>query len=150
MSDKLREFHQTWKEIDDLYHHYAKSFGLSDTAFWILYFMRQSEKPCTQRDLCDEWYYSPQTVHSALKTLEKQGLIYLSSTTTNRKNKQIHFTAEGNSYANQVITPLIQAENKSFDLLSDSERDLLISISQTHAVLLRKEINQILELSSED
>lgn len=150
MSEKLKAFHQTYQEVDGLYHHYAKAFGLSDTAFWMLYFIHQSERACTQRELCDEWYFPPQTIHSALKTLQAQGHIYLESAPGNRKNKQIYLTAEGHAFASRVIAPLVHAERNSFERLKERERDLLVSVTQKHVGLLREEMNQILERSSED
>lgn len=150
MNDKLKAFHQTYEEMDGLYHHYAKSFGLSDTAFWMLYHIHQSKKAYTQRALCDAFYFPPQTIHSALKTLQSQGFIYLESTASNRKNKQIYFTEEGHSFADRVIVPVVQAEENSFDQLSRRERDLLLSVTQKHIGLLREEIKKIMELPSED
>ena len=73
--DALEELNQLYKQMDGIYHRYARRLGLSDTAFWILYCLGEASAPLTQRELCDSWAYPPQTVNSALKGLERQGLL---------------------------------------------------------------------------
>ena len=71
VSDPLEEFNQLYKTLDDIYHKYAKSRGLSDSALWLLYSLRSSSSAHTQSELCSAWHYPPQTVNSVLKNLEK-------------------------------------------------------------------------------
>ena len=48
-------YNQLIKEMDDLYRVYAKNCNLSETAFWILYCIREREKEAfTQRDESSE------------------------------------------------------------------------------------------------
>lgn len=71
-------YNQLIKEMDDLYRVYAKNCNLSETAFWILYCIREREKEAfTQREICDYWFYTPQTVNSALKNMTEEGLLIL-------------------------------------------------------------------------
>lgn len=70
---ELAVFNQIYKEMDETYHLYAKQHGLSDANLWLLYSLYESEA-LTQKEICSVWHYSPQTINSALKNLEKQGL----------------------------------------------------------------------------
>ena len=82
----LAAFNQLYKEMDKIYHRYARAHGLSDTHLWLLYSLRESQ--ChTQREISAIWHASPQTINSALKQLERQGFIALSAMAGNRKNK---------------------------------------------------------------
>lgn len=82
-------YNQLIKEMDDLYRVYAKNCNLSETAFWILYCIREREKEAfTQREICDYWFYTPQTVNSALKNMTEEGLLILRAEEDNRKNKE--------------------------------------------------------------
>lgn len=46
-------YNQLIKEMDDLYRVYAKNCNLSETAFWILYCIREREEEAfTQREIC--------------------------------------------------------------------------------------------------
>lgn len=68
----LKTFNQIYKEMDIIYHDYAKTCGLSNMAYWILYSVAESNEYFTQRDFCNDWFFAPQTVNSALKDLEKK------------------------------------------------------------------------------
>ena len=57
------------RQQDDIYKNVASRMGLSDTNFWMLYGLCESEGPCTQHTLCQGWFYAQQTVHSAFKQL---------------------------------------------------------------------------------
>ena len=71
----LAIFNATINGSEEIYQAVAKSFGLSDCAFWILYCMRQAEEKVTQKDICSFIYQPKQTVHSALKKMVEDGLI---------------------------------------------------------------------------
>lgn len=72
---ELAVFNQIYKEMDETYHLYAKQHGLSDANLWLLYSLYESEA-LTQKEICSVWHYSPQTINSALKNLEKKGSWY--------------------------------------------------------------------------
>ena len=71
----LAAFNETINGSEEIYRAVAKSFGLSDCAFWILYCIRQSEEKVTQKDICNFIFQPKQTVHSALKKMVEDGLI---------------------------------------------------------------------------
>lgn len=146
----LAAFNRLHKKMNVLYHDYAKSVGLSDAAFWLLYSLYENGGPCTQKDLCSSWFYAPQTINSALKNLEGQGLIVLELAPKSQKNKQILFTEAGRSLIREKIVPLVRAEERSFERLSEQERTDLLAITQKHIELLGNEIESIEYLSSED
>ncbi len=139
----LATFNRLHKKMNVLYHDYAKSVGLSDAAFWLLYSLYEHGQPCTQKDLCAAWFYAPQTINSALKSLEEQGIISLELTPKNRKNKQILFTEAGKALIEEKIVPLVQAEERSFERLEEQERNQLLEITQRHIKALEEEIAEI-------
>lgn len=135
--EKLRTFNQIYREMDIFYHNYAQSFGLSDAAFWILYSLTEQEKAFTQRELCTDWSFPPQTVNSALKALEKKGVIALEPVPGNRKNKWICFTPAGEALVAQVVRPLMETECAGFAALSREECALLLEITKKYAAFLK-------------
>ena len=144
----LSSFNQAHKRMDGLYHAYAKSVGLTDTAFWLLYTLYESDRPCTQKDLGEVCFYAPQTINSAMKALEDKGLIRLELAPESRKNKHVLLTNTGEKLLKQKIAPLVQAEERSFDRLTEQERKALLGLTEKHIGLLQEEINRI--ASSED
>lgn len=139
----LSAFNRLHKKMNMLYHDYAKSVGLSDASFWLLYSLYEHGQPCTQKDLCNYWFFAPQTINTALKILEEQGYITLKLAPESRKNKQILLTETGRILVNEKIAPLVRAEERSFERLSSKERDRLFDITQKHIEVLEEEINRI-------
>ena len=72
-------YNRTSKELEQLYHAYARHAGVSDAALWLLYVIRLGGNNLTQAAICADWHYPPQTINSALKRLEAQGLVALGS-----------------------------------------------------------------------
>lgn len=77
VSSQLVELNCLYKEIEEIFHNRARYYDLSDSALWILYFLRESDKTYTQKEICEILSSSNQTVHSALKTLDSAGYIQL-------------------------------------------------------------------------
>lgn len=137
----LKTFNQIYKEMDILYHNYAKNAGLSDTAFWILYSLSERNNIFTQRELCEDWSFAPQTINSALKELEKRGIATLESVPGNKKNKWIKLTEDGGRLVERVVYPLMQAENDSFDELPLNECEAMLVATRKYLSFLKEKIS---------
>ena len=145
VSGLLSRLNQADKLLDDLYHHYAQRHGLSDSAFWILYIAVTQDEESTQKDICQLWSYSKQTVNSALKRLEEQGVLFLQPQVTNRKNKTVMFTEAGLRYARRVVEPLLQAEEAAFLHFSAEEQQQLLTLMQKRGDYLQAELSPFLQ-----
>ena len=133
-------------EIDELYQMYAKKSGLSETAFWILYCVRERKEPYTQKELCDLWSYSRQTINSALKNMQAQGLIQLVLAQGNRKNKQIVLSLQGEELVKQVVDPLLQAEKRVFSKMGMDNVERYLQLEHQYLQALREEIAGICKI----
>lgn len=142
----LETYNKIYKEMDIVYHNYAKSCGLSDMAYWILYSIAESDDYFTQRDFCSDWFFAPQTVNSALKDLEKKDIIFLEAVPGNKKNKLIKPTENGKKFIESVIIPLIKTECESFETLSKEECELMLSTTKKYISILKDKIS-VLETS---
>lgn len=142
---QLIRFNQIYKEMDVIYHNYAKSLGLSDTAFWVLYCISERNSSFTQRELCRDWSFSPQTLNSALKDMERRGLISLDPVEGNKKNKLLNLTSDGKQLVTDAILPLIQAEGESFSALDEEECEQMLCLTERYAAALRESIEKIIK-----
>lgn len=93
----LVTFNATINGYEEIYRGVAKSFGLSDCAFWILYYIRQSEEKVTQKDICSFIYQPKQTVHSALKKMVEDGLIEVGDY-NGKRHKYVSLTKKGEEF----------------------------------------------------
>lgn len=141
-TDKYSEYgamlDQLDKELDDIYHYYALRHNLSDAALWVLYAVHGSEDGVTQADICNGWFFSRQTINTALKGLARQDIIKLEPIPGNRKSKHVTFTPRGQEMARQIVAPLKHAENQVFDSFSDEENRLFVEMAGKRCSLLRK------------
>lgn len=126
------------KELDDIYHDYALQHNLSDAALWILYVLYDAKEGMTQADICNCWFFSRQTINTALKSLVQQDVIKLEPIPGNRKSKGIVLTTNGKEMAQRIAGPLKQAENQVFAAFSEEENELLVDLMQKRCSLLRK------------
>ena len=139
-------YNQLLKESDDIYLVYAKNSNLSETAFWILYCIREREEAFTQREICNYWFYTPQTVNSALKHMEEDGLLVLRAEEGNRKSKKIYLTEKGEKLVEQIVDPLIDAEVRATEKLGEQEMEKFLKIMKKQTELFREEIANIKNL----
>lgn len=131
------------KEVDELYHKYAVRHHISDAALWILYAIYDAKEMITQAEICSSWFFSRQTINTALKGLEQQGVIELVSMPDNRKSKQIKFTLEGNKMVEKILLPLIDAENRIFEVFNEEENKMFVELSRKRCTLLREFLEKI-------
>ena len=137
---QLAAFNQIYKEMDEIYHSYARRHGISDAALWLLYSLCEGGAD-TQGEICAVWHYPPQTVNSVLKNLERQGFIALEPVQGNRKNKRIVLTEQGTALAERVIRPLILAEQRALHGMEEKERDSLLDLTQKYVDFLQAEVD---------
>ena len=136
----LIAFNRETKKLDDVYRSAAKSCGISECAFWILYTLRVERAPLTQSEICALQYQPKQTVHSALKRLEADGLLKLAHG-GNRKSKYVCLTEKGARLAERTVDCIAEAEAEALLGLSDGEREALFSLLQKYNRLLRARLD---------
>lgn len=142
---QLREFNAIHKETDAIYSELATKSGLSDCAFWLMYFIREADGVCTQKEICGQWTMSKKTVHSALKGLEKNGYLTLSLSEIDKRSKVITLTDKGIEFARQNIDIVFKLEQNVFQKMSDAEFVALIESNQKYQQLLQAEVEHFLK-----
>lgn len=123
---QLNRQYQMLNQCERIYHLYAKTAGLSDAESQLLYVAHEAPldlgRPCTQKDMCETWAYSKQTVNSAIKKLEQQGLLRLEALPGDGRNKAVVLTAAGEAVVREKILPLTELDRAALATLTDEER----------------------------
>ncbi|WP_434311005.1 MarR family winged helix-turn-helix transcriptional regulator [Hominifimenecus sp. rT4P-3] len=132
----LSEYNRIFKENDDLYRSAAKSLGLSDCAFWILYALREDKGELTQSALCESTYLPKQTINSALKKLEQDGCIELKEM-RDRRSKKVCLTPKGIQLAEKTVDRVIAAEQDAFAGLAAEEIERFLQLYRKYTALLK-------------
>ncbi len=142
ITGRLAEFNRLYKQLDALYHAYAKRQGIADMALWLLYSLYESGGGQTQRALCADWHVPPQTVNSALKTLERQALVALEAAPGSRKNKLVVLTPAGEAYVRAHIAPLVDAETRAFAAMPPEQSAQMLALTRQYIAALEAALDQ--------
>ena len=140
---QLEELIQIYERIEDIYDRYAASSGITDAELCILYALSEHNGDYLQTDICRGWSYSLQTIHTAIKNMEKKGFITLLCQPGNKKNKYIHLTEAGAKLVDKIALPLMQAEQEAFSALTEEEQALLLPLLRKHANALKTAVEKI-------
>lgn len=139
LDERLAQLNTVHRETDEVYHLAAKSRGLSDGAFWLLYAVREADGLLTQRELGQRLYMPKQTVNSALKKLESEGVIELRAA-ADRRGKRVFFTEAGRALAERTVDPLFAAETRALKALSEPMQEEYLRLHRLYLEALRAEI----------
>lgn len=110
-SRDLRRYNHLLQETDAVYHEMAQSWGLPDSVMGVLYTLCDAGGRCSLREVCRLGGMSKQTVNSALRRMEREGLIYLEAA---GRGKDVCLTEAGDQLARRTALRVIQAENQVF------------------------------------
>lgn len=136
-------FDSFWREQNQLYRDVAASFGISESAFNILYAIYLAgEKGIAQRDICMQMCIGKQTVNSSIHKLEREGVVVLKSG-PGRRGLLAHLTLVGLELAERTIVPMIEAELAALREFDDRELELSLLLGRRYTDALRSHFANI-------
>ena len=143
--DRVRLLNYLTTEIDALYHQAAVKLGMSDSVLTVLYMLYEQDGSCLLSEIYKKCGISKQTVNSALRKLEADGISYLEPYKGNAK--KIVLTAAGKQYAQATIAKLYEAEMNAFASWSDEEVETYIRLIRKELVSLREQLDKMPQIS---
>lgn len=141
-SAELSEFNRLYKEIESLYYEVSIKAGISESAFWIMYTIAELGDGCLQKDIAKRYSFSPQTISSAVRSLEKKGYITLEH--GKGRNMHLLLTADGQEFVRSKIIPLMEIENRVFEMMSLEEVQELLRLSRKYNEIFREQVTKLL------
>lgn len=124
--EQIDSYYNSWFEINNIYHIWAKRHGVQDTTLFVLYVINNTAPYCTQSQICNKLFLPKQTVSQILSGLEKDGYILKEPNTKDRRNKIIRFTEKGTHFATSILEELKLAESEAFNQMSQEQRRTII------------------------
>ncbi len=118
----LVDFDRLLNGLDHIYSEFSRACGLSDCAYWMLVDTSTAGGSVAVSRLTSEWFYSKQTINSAIKTLTARGFATLEFAEGSRKNKVVRLTEAGMRFAEQYALPAQEAEQQAFEVLESWEQ----------------------------
>lgn len=132
-----REYDLLCKELDDLYREIAARAGLSNGAFSVLYALWDLGDGSLQRDLCGRCFLSKQTVHSAVRKLEGDGI--LRTEQGKGRDLHLHLTQRGAELVRRAVIPIAQAEDRALNAMAPTDREELLHLTRQYIQHFRDE-----------
>lgn len=106
----IKRFNHLLGEMDAVYHDISLHLGLSDSISKILYTICDKGDHCPLSLICRQTGLSKQTVNSAIRKLEQQGVVRLAA--VDGKAKDVYLTETGTVLANGTARRILQIENE--------------------------------------
>lgn len=138
---ETRYYNRLISEIDAVYHEVAVRQGFSDSAMGILYVLSDNDGRCRLPELIKLSGLNKQTINSALRRLEKDGIVFLEP--AEGKSKRVCFTEKGFATARDTIERVLDVEKKIYSSWSDEEWKLYVQLTERYLYQLREEMKEI-------
>ncbi|WP_418703756.1 MarR family winged helix-turn-helix transcriptional regulator [Anaerotignum faecicola] len=138
---ELRRFNQLFAEIEAVYHEMAWKLGLSDSAEQILYAICNLGVPCLLSDIVSFSGISKQTINSALRKLEQEGVLRLE--TIGGRKKQVFLTEKGERLVRQTAMQIIAIENEIYSGWTEEELSLYLALTQKYLSELKEKTKDL-------
>ena len=128
LREQLSKFNSIMQGIEKFYEDYAKSVGLTYMSLTVLEIIYHASKPITQKEICEESHYIKQMVNTIVKNFNENGYVEFTEVPEDRRNKYVLFTESGKEYADNILKPLIEMEERAIMVLSDAEREKMLEM----------------------
>lgn len=138
--DPIREYNYLVSEMQELFHGIAQRADLSDSVHQILYTLAVFGEECTQANISRLTGISRQTINSAIRRMERDGIVYLG---TDGKRRPLILTEKGKRLVEEKILPFLNAEREMLDSWPREERDALLRLTRKYYDELKEKIQKI-------
>lgn len=125
-------------DLNTLYHQAALKLGLSDSIMFVLYLVYEKGGECPLNSIRKEGSLSKQTLNSAIRKLERDGIVYLEQQGGRAKN--VCLTEQGVNYVNQTVARLFNAERSAFLGWTEEEIDRYLYLLEKYNNDFRKQL----------
>ena len=131
------------RKTDDEYESIISAFGISKSTMMIIFTLYSLGRPCTQKEICEDWYENKQTINSAAKKLAEEGIIDIAPSPENLREKLLVLTEKGKFLAMRTVGKMLLAEKAAFGKLSEEEQEAAIMLSKKFHGYLKEEFEKI-------
>jgi DNA-binding MarR family transcriptional regulator len=135
--DEIHRINYLTSETQALYHQASLKLGITDSVSIVLYTIYDTGENCLLSDIYKKSGISKQTVNSAIRSLEADGILYLEQYTGRAKKTVL--TEKGEKYVNQTVAKLYQAEVQALESWSAEEINTYIRLMEKYADCFRKQ-----------
>jgi len=139
--EEIRRINFLTTETQALYHQSSLKLGISDSISIVLYAIYDAGGQILLSNIYKNTGISKQTVNSAIRSLEADGILYTQQHTG--RSKKIILTDNGKEYVLRTAARLYQAEAQAFDSWTEEEINTYIRLMEKYADCFRLQIEKL-------
>lgn len=128
------------------YELYARKHGLTAKELFVLDIIWFSTDGCLQTDICERLSATKQTISAIIKKFMNKGYISLTESKTDRRNKIIRFTSEGEAYVREIIPPAANAEIDAMAEMPGEDIAELVRLTTLFSQHMKEKFEKIQEV----
>lgn len=136
ISKELKRYNYLFGETGAAYHEMNLKLGMSDSAISILYAVLENGESRPLQQICHYTGLSKQTINSAIRKLEAEGIIYLEM--AGPKNKTVCLTEKGKLLAEKTAGRVLAAENEIFASWPQEDVDKYLELTEAYLIALKE------------
>ena len=137
--DKRQHFSYLTSEIDAVYHEASQKLHLSDSAMRILYVLSLKGGNSLLSDVINLSGISKQTINSALRKLERDGIVE----TQGSRTKHIYLTERGEALAQNSALRVLRIEDEILSSWSEAELESYINLTERYLSAFKEKIKEL-------
>ena len=137
----VRRLDYLTNEMNAIYHQSSLRLGISDSVSMVLYTIYDKGADCLLSDVYKNSGISKQTVNSAIRHLEADGVLYLEP--YKGRSKRIVLTEKGEALLQNTAARLFEAELRAFDGWTEEELRTHIGLLEKYLTALRREVERL-------
>ncbi|MGL5722412.1 MAG: MarR family winged helix-turn-helix transcriptional regulator [Brevinema sp.] len=139
--DEIHKINYLCSRMDTLYHQASLKLGITDSVSIILYTIYDAGGHCLLSDIYKKSIISKQTVNSAIRGLEADGILYLEQHTG--RSKKIILTEKGKEYVDKTVVKIYKAEMQAFESWPEEEINTYINLTEKYIDCFHKQIEKL-------
>lgn len=140
-SKEMKRFNYLLGETEAIYHEVSLRLGLSDSAMKVLYTICDNGGSCLLQEICRRSSLSKQTLNSAIRKLEREGVLYLES--TGGRVKKVCLTDEGETLVSRTALRIIKMENAIFSFWPKEDVETYLELTERFLLDLKKKAKEL-------
>ena len=138
ISEQIHKLNYLTSDLDGLYHQASLQIGVADSVMRVLYAIYDNGDGCPLQTICRQSGISKQTVNSALRKLEGDGILYLAP--FRGKHKKVMLTEEGKACLEQTAERIFAAECRAYADWTVSEMEEYLRLTEKFVASFRKQV----------
>lgn len=141
ISKELKRYNFLFGETGAAYHEMYLKLGMSDSAISILYAVLENGESRPLQEICRCTGLSKQTINSAIRKLETDGILYLEI--SGPRNKTVCLTKKGKNLAEKTAGKVIAAENEIFASWPQEDVEKYLELTENYLISLREKAKNL-------